>query len=138
VRVRQLIRLRRTIQTLGLLFFLFLLIVSRLPQDIYQDYSLAFSTETDLRLEQPVTFFFQLDPLVVISSLLSGVTLIKGFLWAAGLVLVTLALGRVFCGFVCPFGSIHHAIGAVKPALKGNGCFRPTGRPPASVSNILS
>jgi MauM/NapG family ferredoxin protein len=130
VRVRQLIRLRRTIQTFGLLFFLFLLIVSRLPQDIYQDYSLAFSTETDLRLEQPVTFFFQLDPLVAISSLLSGTTFIKGFLWAAGLVLVTLALGRVFCGFVCPFGSIHHAIGAVKPALKGEGMLQANRKTP--------
>jgi polyferredoxin len=119
VKVRHLVRLRQTIQTLSLCFFLFLLITSRLPQDIYQDYSLAFSTEQDLRLEQPVAFFFQLDPLVVISSLLSGATFIKGFLWAGGIVLVTIALGRVFCGFVCPFGTIHHAIAAIKPALKG-------------------
>jgi len=28
-------------------------------------------------------------------------------------------LGRVFCGFICPFGTVHHAAGSVKPSLKG-------------------
>jgi polyferredoxin len=45
--------------------------------------------------------------------------LIKGFLWAAGVVGLTILLGRVFCGFICPLGSIHHAAGALKPSLKG-------------------
>jgi polyferredoxin len=95
-------------------------IESRLPQDVYIDYSMAFSADQDLRLGQPVTFFFQLDPLVGVSSLLSGYTLVKGFLWAAGLLVLTLLLGRVFCGFICPFGTIHHAVGTFKPALKGS------------------
>jgi polyferredoxin len=73
-----------------------------------------------LRLEQPATFFFQLDPLVGISSLLSGQTLIKGFLWGAGIVVLSMLLGRVFCGFLCPLGTLHHAVGTTKPALKGS------------------
>jgi polyferredoxin len=60
-----------------------------------------------------------MDPLVALSTLLSGGMLIKGFLWAAGVVGLTILLGRVFCGFICPLGSIHHAAGALKPSLKG-------------------
>jgi polyferredoxin/formate hydrogenlyase subunit 6/NADH:ubiquinone oxidoreductase subunit I len=118
VKARHLVWLRRITQTLFLCFFVFLLIESRLPQDAYIDYSLAFSSDADLRLNQPVTFFFQLDPLVGLSSLLSGYHLIKGFLWGLVVVLLTILLGRVFCSFICPFGTIHHAIGWVKPSLK--------------------
>ena len=115
-----LVWLRRVTQLLFLCFFLYLLIVSRLPQNIYLNYSLAFSLDQDLRLEQPATFFFQLDPLVGISSLLSSQTLIKGFLWGAAIVVLSVLLGRVFCSFLCPLGTFHHAVGATKPALKGS------------------
>jgi polyferredoxin len=118
VKARHLVWLRRITQTLFLCFFVFLLIESRLPQDAYVDYSLAFSSDADLRLNQPVTLFFQLDPLVGLSSVLSGYHLIKGFLWGLGVVLLTIFLGRVFCSFICPFGTIHHAIGWIKPSLK--------------------
>lgn len=118
--MRYLVWLRRITQILFLCFFLYLLVVSRLPQDVYLNYSLAFSMDQDLRLKQPAPFFFQLDPLVGISSLLSGQILIKGFLWGAGIVVLTMLLGRVFCGFLCPMGTIHHAVGALKPALNGS------------------
>ena len=118
---RQLVWLRRISQILFLSFFLFLVIESRLPQDVYLDYSLAFSAEADLRLDRPVDFFFQLDPLVVLSSLLSGIQFIKGFLWGLTVLVLTLLLGRIFCGFICPFGTIHHAVGSVKPAQKVRG-----------------
>jgi polyferredoxin/formate hydrogenlyase subunit 6/NADH:ubiquinone oxidoreductase subunit I len=120
VKARHLIRLRRISQALFLCFSLFLLIESRLPQDIYVDYSLAFSSNQDLRLNLPVTFFFRLDPLVTISSLLSDHHLIKGFLWGIGVLGLTLLLGRIFCGFICPFGTIHHLVGGLKPSLKGD------------------
>ena len=131
MKARHLVWLRRITQTIFLCFFLYLLIVSRLPQDIYQDYSVAFSTDQDLRLNQPVTFFFQLDPLVALSSLLSGNTFINGFLWAAGIVVLTLVLGRVFCGFLCPFGTIHHAISRFRPTLKGNQLIQANRKTPA-------
>ncbi len=120
MKVRQLVWLRRIIQILFLCFFLYLLIVSRLSQDIYLNYSLALSMDQDLRIDQPATFFFQLDPLVGISSLLSSQTLIKGFLWGAAIVVLSMLLGRVFCGFLCPLGTIHHAVGSTKPVLKGS------------------
>jgi len=79
VKPRHLVWIRRVTQSLFLGLFLFLLAESRLPQDVYLDYSRAFSGEADLRLEAPVTFFFRMDPLVALTTLLSGGTLIKGF-----------------------------------------------------------
>jgi polyferredoxin/Fe-S-cluster-containing hydrogenase component 2 len=131
VKVRHLVWLRRITQILFLCFFLYLLIVSQLSQDTYLNYSLVLSTDQDLRLEQPVTFFFQLDPLVSISSLLSGQTLIKGSLWGAAVVVLTVLLGRVFCGFLCPLGTIHHAVGTTKPALKGSRMVRANQKTPS-------
>lgn len=119
MKARHLVWIRRISQTLFLCFFIYLLIESRLPQDTYQDYTQSFSVQQDLRLDQPVKFFFQLDPLVVISSLFAGRVFIQGFLWGVAVLLMTLILGRVFCGFICPFGTIHHLIGGIRPALKG-------------------
>ncbi len=121
---RTLVWLRRVCQILFLVFFLLLLIESRLPLDVYQDYSLAFLSDEDLRLRWPVTFFFQLDPLVGLTSLLSAAVLISGVVWGALILVLTLLLGRVFCGFVCPFGSIHHAVSWYKPSLRGDRMVR--------------
>jgi len=119
LKAKHLVWIRRISQTSFLFFFLFLLVESRLPQNIYLKYSLVFSSELDLKIDWPVTFFFQLDPLIWLSSLLSGQHLIKGFWWGLSLILMTLFLGRIFCGFVCPLGTIHHVVSWIKPALKG-------------------
>ena len=119
MKAKHLVWIRRISQTFSLFFFVFLLVESRLPQDIFLEYSLVFSSEANLRLDRPVTFFFQMDPLIWLSSLLSGYALIEGFLWGVGLLLVTLFLGRIFCGFICPLGTIHHVISWFRPALKG-------------------
>ncbi len=119
MKARHLVWLRRISQAFFLLLFIFLLIESRLPQDIYLDYSSAFSSDADLRLDQPVTFFFKLNPLVWLSSLLSGHVLIEGFLWTLAVIILSVLLGRVFCGFICPFGTLHHIVSWIRPALKG-------------------
>jgi len=119
LKVRHLIWIRRGSQACFLVLFLFLLIESRLPHDVIVDYSLAFTSDQTITVEHPVGFFFQLDPLISISSLLSGRHLIQGFWWAAVLLVLTVFLGRVFCGFICPLGTIHHLVSAVKPALRG-------------------
>jgi polyferredoxin/formate hydrogenlyase subunit 6/NADH:ubiquinone oxidoreductase subunit I len=131
LKLRHLIWIRRGSQTFFLLLFLFLLIESRLPQDVIVDYSLTLTSDQKLAIERPVGFFFQLDPLVGISSLLSGRHLIKGFWWAAALLVVTFFLGRVFCGFVCPLGTIHHFMSFVKPSLKGARMVRANEKSPA-------
>ena len=55
---------------------------------------------------------------------MSGQILIKGFLWGAAIVVLSMLLGRVFCGFLCPLGALHHAVGTTKPALKGSRIVR--------------
>ncbi len=119
MKATHLVQIRRISQGFFLVLFLFLLIESRLPQDIYLRYSLVFLSEQDLRIGWPLAFFFQLDPLIWLSSLLSGHHLIKGFWWGIALILMTLFLGRVFCGFICPLGTVHHVVSWFRPALKG-------------------
>ncbi len=131
MKAKHLVWIRRISQTFFLLLFFLLLIESRLPQDIYLKYSAVLSAEVDLRIGWPVKFFFQLDPLVWLSSLLSGHQLIKGFWWAIGLLLLTLFLGRIFCGFICPLGTIHHAVSWMKPALKGDRMVRANQKTPS-------
>jgi polyferredoxin/NAD-dependent dihydropyrimidine dehydrogenase PreA subunit len=124
LKAKHLVWIRRISQTFFLLLFLVLLIESRLPQDVYLKYSTLLTTEVDLRIGWPVKFFFQLDPLIWLSSLISGHHLISGFWWALGLLLLTLFLGRIFCGFICPLGTIHHVVSRIKPSLKGERMVR--------------
>jgi MauM/NapG family ferredoxin protein len=51
-------------------------------------------------------FFFNLDPLFLWINLLSG-PFLRPFLLALAPLLLTLALGRFFCGWVCPFGALN-------------------------------
>lgn len=116
---KHLIYIRRAIQALFLILFILLLVQTRLPQDVYIDYSVAMGSEQDIRIDAPVTFFFKADPLIWLSSVLSGHQWIAGFGWVLLVVIITLVFGRVFCSFICPFGTLHNMTGMTKPALKG-------------------
>jgi polyferredoxin len=60
------------------------------------------------RLEgYPASLFLELDPLVAFATGLSTHTVYR-WLWRALWILVpTLILGRVFCGWICPYGTLH-------------------------------
>ena len=58
----------------------------------------------------PVNWFLDLDPLVAIGALLTTQALYAGLLWAVAVIVLTILFGRFFCGWVCPFGTIHHFI----------------------------
>jgi polyferredoxin len=69
----------------------------------------------------PVNIFLQLDPLVAAGTLLSTHTIYKGLLWALLTVVMTILLGRFFCGWLCPFGALHQFtgwLGSRKRSLK--------------------
>ncbi len=70
----------------------------------------------------PINWFLQLDPLAAIGTALATHTLYRGLLWALATVCLTIIFGRFFCGWVCPFGSLHHFTGYLgnrkKPAAK--------------------
>jgi polyferredoxin/ferredoxin len=59
----------------------------------------------------PVNWFLQLDPLAAIGTMLTTHTLYRGLLWALVTVVLTIVVGRFFCGWVCPFGSLHQFVG---------------------------
>ena len=62
----------------------------------------------EIRLPYPVQLFFQFDPLVMVSNALSSRALYRGLLWSLVVLIPTMFLGRFFCGWICPLGSIHH------------------------------
>jgi polyferredoxin len=59
----------------------------------------------------PVNWILELDPLVGLGTLLSTGTLYAGLLWSLATVVLTILLGRFFCGWMCPLGSIHQFTG---------------------------
>ncbi|MGD2030398.1 MAG: 4Fe-4S binding protein [Desulfobacterales bacterium] len=118
MKANHLVWIRRVSQTFFLVFFIFLLVESRLPQDIYLDYSIALDAKQDVELDYPIKYFFQLDPLIWITSLISGHPWIKGFGWSLGVVFLTFLFGRIFCGFICPLGTLHHMASYIRPPLK--------------------
>ena len=59
----------------------------------------------------PASLFLELDPLVSVATAVSTHTVYRG-LWRALFVLVpTLFLGRAFCNWMCPYGTMHQFFG---------------------------
>jgi polyferredoxin len=94
-------------------FFLFLFLLLRTE---FRG-SLTASTR-EIRLPYPVALFFQFDPLVAISNALSSRALYRGLLWSLVVLIPTMFLGRFFCGWICPLGSIHHYLSSFKSERK--------------------
>ena len=59
----------------------------------------------------PVNWVIELDPLVGLATLLSTRTVYAGLLWGLATIVLTIFLGRFFCGWICPFGAIHQFVG---------------------------
>jgi len=58
-----------------------------------------------------VNWLLQLDPLVALGNILTTQRLYAGLGWALVTVVGTILLGRFFCGWGCPFGTIHQFVG---------------------------
>jgi polyferredoxin len=60
------------------------------------------------RLEgYPVSRLLEFDPLVTISTMLSTGYVYRYLGWALGIIALTFLFGRVFCNWICPFGTLH-------------------------------
>ena len=66
----------------------------------------------------PVSFFLQLDPLVALGSALSSHALYHGLLWSLAILIPTFVLGRFFCGWICPLGTLSHYLSSWKSDRK--------------------
>jgi polyferredoxin len=58
----------------------------------------------------PVSRFLEMDPLVMIATALSTGYVYRFLGWGLILLAVTLIFGRVFCNWMCPYGTLHQAI----------------------------
>lgn len=65
-------------------------------------------------LGYPVKIFLDFDPLLSFAAFLSSHTVPSGFYLALILLIATLVLGRAFCGWVCPLGTLHTMVSALK------------------------
>jgi len=104
-------RLRLFSQIIFFLLFLFLLLRTEFRASLS-------SSGSDVHLPYPVGLFFQLDPLVALSNALASHTLYRGLLWSLIVLIPTMFLGRFFCGWICPLGSIHHFFSSFKSERK--------------------
>ncbi len=65
-------------------------------------------------LGYPVKIFLDADPLIAITTIL-GTRSFENLSFLAALVLLaTVIFGRFFCGWVCPFGTLHNIVGSLK------------------------
>ncbi len=93
--------LRRISQILFLLLFVFLLIRT---EDRLATNSVPYLSK----------FFFQFDPLLSISTFLATFKIPEGFLFALLCIVVTFLFGRIFCGWVCPLGTVYNMVSYIR------------------------
>ncbi len=73
----------------------------------------------DIRMPIPYpAIFLQSDPLVAISNALASRALYRGLLWSLVILVPTFFLGRFFCGWICPLGTLHHFFSHLKSEKK--------------------
>jgi polyferredoxin len=104
-------KLRLWSQVFFLALFLFLLSKTEYRGSLH-------AAKDDVRLAFPVAWFLQLDPLAALVTALSTWTLYKGLVWSLAILIPTLFLGRFFCGWICPLGTLHHFFSHVKSDSK--------------------
>lgn len=92
--------LRRLSQGLFLIVFLFLFLQTE--------------SKGHDELGYPVKIFLDFDPLIFITTLFSSHSVQKAFYLSLITIVLTIFLGRVFCGWVCPLGTINNIVGSLK------------------------
>jgi polyferredoxin len=86
--------LRRLSQSIFLVIFLYLF------------YSLAYHPEN--ASPGSTGFFFNLDPLIMLTVWLGGHAVASGLLLSFVTLITAIVFGRWFCGWVCPFGALNN------------------------------
>lgn len=112
-RGRQIRALRRISQGLFLALFLFLLFQTEFRGTFDSAYSEL------IRLKYPVSIFLEMDPLVAFSTAVSSHALYGKVIWALVIIVGTVIVGRFFCGWICPLGTINHLFSSFQPEHKG-------------------
>ena len=97
---------RRISQGVFLLLFFYLLLKTSVDN---------IGSPDDLpKISAPVGFFLEIDPLVAIFSVLASHELYRNLIWSLALIIGTLFIGRFFCGWICPMGTINQMIASLR------------------------
>ena len=83
-------KLRPVIQGISLIFFMYLFL------------KIAYPFQKNLA----TNVFYNVDPLITLIMVLSGTLFISALLYSVLTVILTVLFGRMFCGWVCPMGTI--------------------------------
>lgn len=67
----------------------------------------------EIILPYPVSIALQFNPLVALAALLATGTIFKGLLWSLVVLIPTIFLGRFFCGWICPLGTLNHWVAEI-------------------------
>ncbi len=92
--------IRRTAQGLFLLIFLFLFLQTE-------------SKGMD-ELGYPVKIFLDFDPLIMVTTIFSAHAVAKAFYLSIIVIIITIIFGRVFCGWVCPLGTLNNIVSSLR------------------------
>lgn len=104
-------KLRRWSQILFFALFVFLLAKTEFRGSFR-------AASGEIRLPYPVSIFLQADPLVGLVNALATRSLYQGLLWGLVILIPTLFIGRFFCGWICPLGTLNHLFGSLKSQRK--------------------
>lgn len=107
---RKLAVLRRISQVFFLLVFVALLVFTSLRPTP--------GATSDIHMRAPVRMFFEWDPLVAAANALASHALYRGLAWSLLILIPTLLLGRFFCGWICPMGTLQHWVGSMPSEAK--------------------
>jgi polyferredoxin len=77
----------------------------------------AVSGDAHLAIPYPA-IFLQSDPLIAIANALASHGLYRGLLWSLVILVPSFFLGRFFCGWICPLGTLNHFFGNLKSERK--------------------
>jgi len=92
------VRIRRTSQAIFLAAF-FLLLVHAKPNA---------SSGSGPGSTSQISWFFLVDPLITSMNAIAARTVVYGSLWMLLILIPTVVLGRLFCGWICPLGTLNH------------------------------
>ena len=92
--------LRRISQGIFLLIFLFLFIQTE--------------SKGNDELGYPVKIFLDFDPLIFFTTLFSAHAVAGAFYFSLIVIILTIIFGRIFCGWICPMGTLNNMIGYLR------------------------
>ncbi len=106
--IKTVINIRRISQVLFFLIFFWLILktnfeVNFIPNDL-----------SEIILPYPVSIALEFSPLVALATLLANGTVFKGLLWSLVILIPTIFMGRFFCGWICPLGTLNHWISEIR------------------------